>query len=220
MGGLQDMAGRLTLTVLVNGARRHWRAIAGAALLAVLGSGAWLGYAVHRGARERDAEAAFSRALAEVRKLEAPKDRDEAAVAKFRAVSEGFPGTQAGGEALLRLARRLFDGGKVDEARAAYARYLQDYSAGPLRMMAAIGKAYAEESKGDLAAAEQTLLAAIAWGKDDPLAGEAQVALARIFESQKKTDEAVKVYSQLAEKLPQTRWGQHALERIAFLKGR
>ena len=87
-------------------------------------------------------------------------------------------------------------------------------------MMAAIGKAYAEETKGDLAAAEKTLVAAIDGGKDDPLVGEAELALARVYEGLKKTDDAVKTYGQLAEKFPQTHWGQYALERMASLRAK
>ncbi len=85
-------------------------------------------------------------------------------------------------------------------------------------MMAAIGKAYAEESKGDLAAAEKTLTAAIEKRKNDPLVGEAETSLARVYEGLKRPDEALKVYGQVAESFPQTRWGQYALERMGSLK--
>ncbi len=85
-------------------------------------------------------------------------------------------------------------------------------------MMAAIGKAYAEENKGDLSTAEKTLTAAIDRRKNDPLVGEAQVGLARVYEGLKKPEAALKVYGQVAETLPQTSWGQLALERMGSLK--
>jgi TolA-binding protein len=84
--------------------------------------------------------------------------------------------------------------------------------------MAGIGKAYAEEAKGDLVAAERTLSQLVEIAPDDPLAGEAYSTLAHVYEVMKKPDEAVRVYNQIAERFTQTHWAQNALQRMSALK--
>ncbi len=218
MARMREVFGGLTLANVAGAIVQNWRLIVAGLALGVVALGVWAGYDWYQSRREAEARDAFLKGASEIRKISDVKLRDEAAVKQFRLVSEQYAGTEAGGEAMVRLGHRLFDMGKYDEAREAYAKYLQGYSRGPLAMMAALGKAYAEESKGDLAAAEKSLAAAIDRGKDDALLGEAQVNLARVYEGLKKPDEALKVYGQVAETLPQTRWGQFALERMGSLK--
>lgn len=208
----------LTLARIAESAYQNWRLFVAGFAIAIVGLGAWMGYEWYQSQREREAGAALMKAYAEIRKHEAAKEREEAAIKQFRSVWEQHRGTRTGGEALVRLGNRFYENGKYDEAREAFANYLQEYSRGPLRMMAGIGRAYAEEAKGDLAAAERTLEAAVDTGKEDPLLGEAQIALARVYEGMKKTEAAMKVYGQVSEKFPQTRWAQYALDRMASLK--
>ena len=85
-------------------------------------------------------------------------------------------------------------------------------------MEAALGKAYAQESKGDLQGAAQTLSKILERDKDNPLAGEASVSLGRVYEELKKQDDALRVYGEVAEKHPETRWAQYALQRMSVLK--
>ena len=220
MANIREFFRDFTLANLAGAIYQSWRVIVAGVALGVLALGAWVGYDWYQSRRDGEASLALIKASAEIRKQQDTKGRDEAAIKLFRLVSEQHPGTHAGGEALIRLGHRLYDAGKYDEARDAFGKYVQDYSRGPLRTMAGIGKAYAEEAKGDLGAAEKTLLAAIDGGKDDPLFGEAKLGLARIYEGLKKTDDAVKIYEQLAEKFPQTHWGQYALERMASLRAK
>jgi TolA-binding protein len=84
--------------------------------------------------------------------------------------------------------------------------------------MAGLGKAYAQEAKGDLQGATQTLSQLLDREKNDPLAGEAYMSLARAYEGMKKPDDAMQVYGQVVEKYPQTRWAQYALQRMSALK--
>lgn len=220
MARVRELFGSLTLPRLAEAAYRNWRQVVAGVVIAVLGLGGWMGYAWYRMQREHEASAAMTRAFAEIRKHEGAKEREEAATTQFRAVAKEYPGTPTGGEALIRLGNRLYEAGKYDDAREAFARYVQDHRRGPLWMMAALGKAYAEEAKGDLAAAEGTLTGAIDRGKGDPLLGEAELALGRIYEGLKRMDDALRIYGQVAERFPQTRWSQYALDRMASLKSK
>jgi predicted negative regulator of RcsB-dependent stress response len=200
---------------------RNWRLLVGAIVLVAVGGGVWAGYDWYQAHREAEARAAMVQAYTEIRKVESgSKDRDEAVRKMLERLSVEQKGTKVGGEALVRLGNRLYEAGKFDEARDTFAKYLQEYSGGPLHAAAAIGKAYAEESKGDLPAAEKTLQAAADTYKADPMLGEVQMNLARIFEQAKKSDEALKLYGQVAEKYPQSQWAQQAMERMGRLKSK
>jgi TolA-binding protein len=85
-------------------------------------------------------------------------------------------------------------------------------------MEAGLGKAYALEAKGDFQGASQTLSQTLDRDKEDPLAGEAYVSLARLYEEMKKSDDAMRVYGQVVEKYPQTRWAQYSLQKMSTLK--
>ena len=75
--------------------------------------------------------------------------------------------------------------------------------------------AYTEEAKGKLDEAVQTLTEITTTQKDDPLIGEALVSLGRLYEAQKKTDEAIKTYGQVAERYPNTSWAMQAQQRLS-----
>lgn len=217
MTRLMDVLRGLTLVGFVEGLIRRWRMVTGGLVVVLLAVGAWAGYEWYRARLEEKAVGALIQAYQGVRKIEEESQRETALIEQLRQVADQHAGTATAGESLLRLGNILYELGKYDQAREAFARYLGAYSRGPLRMKAAIGKAYAEESKGDLQAAEETLLSALRLAKGDPLTGEAEVSLARLYEAQKKTDEAVKLYGQIAEKYPHTQWAQIAAIRLPAL---
>lgn len=214
---------RNPLAALVGEAIRFARAqrtaiLAVVALLALAsagGAGYWW-YEKHR-------EEIAGRALAEAEDLlrgdkpGSPGKPDEA-MQHLRAVATQYRGTPSGEEALVRLGNLQYDGGKPDEARATFDEYLSAYPRGRFLVMAGLGKAYAQEAKGDFQGAAQTLSDIVGKAKDDPLAGEAYTSLARVYEELKKPDEAVRIYGQIAEKYSQTQWAQHALQRMSDLK--
>jgi TolA-binding protein len=136
----------------------------------------------------------------------------------YAEIAAKYPGTVAAEEAVIRLGNLHFEGSKYDEAVAVYGNYLTSYPHGRFRAMAGIGKAYAEEAKGDLPAAEKTLTQFVESLKDDPLGGEAYSTLAHVYEAIKKPEDALRIYSQIAERFPQTHWAQNALQRMSALK--
>ena len=103
---------------------------------------------------------------------------------------------------------------------ATFGKYLATYGRGHFRVLAGIGKAYAEEAKGDHQAAVKTLSEVVATVKDDPMLGEAYSDLGRFYEEAKKPEDALRVYGQIAERFPGTHWEQRALRRMATLKAK
>ncbi len=190
------------------------------AAIAILGAavGAYLWY---EGRQETEARKALASAEAPLRpeKPETPPNTDEAAK-RLSEVATKYPRTVSAQEALIRLGNLRYDAGKYDDALAAYNQYLSQFPHGKFRVMAGIGKAYAEEAKGDLNAELKTLTSTVDSAGNDPLAGEAYSTLARTYEALKKPEDALRVYGQIAEKFPQTQWAQNALQRMSTLKAK
>ena len=193
-------------------------AVLAAALVIVAAGAAYWWYQTRQ---EREASMALAEAQATLRgdKPGAPGNLDES-MRRLHAIAQQYRGTESAEEALIRLGNLQFDNGKLDEAKATFGEYLNTYSRGRFILMAGLGKAYAEEAKGDLQGATQTLSDILDRRNDSALAGEAYSALARINEGLKKPDEAMRVYNQIVERYPQTSWAQNALERMSGLKSK
>jgi TolA-binding protein len=181
--------------------------------------GSFAAYTWHRTVQEREAQGLLMKASSAMwgGAPGAQRNPDEAKKV-YAEVAAKYPGTVAAEEALIRLGNLQFEGNRYDEAIAAYGNYLTSYPSGRLRAMAGIGKAYAEEAKSDLPAAEKTLTQLVESVKDDPLAGEAYSSLAHVYEAMKKPEDALRIYNQIAERFPQTHWTQNALQRMSALK--
>ncbi len=183
-------------------------------VLAAAGAYSW--YWIHQGQLARVALAHAEEAL-RTEAPGAPANTDEA-MKRFEATAKGYAGTDSAQEALIRLGNLQYEAGKMDEARATYAEYLKTYPRGRYLLMAAIGKAYVDESKGDYQAGVDTLSKALDRAKNSPLAGEGYYDLARLYEEMKKPEDALRVYNQIVEGYSKTFWAQQALQRIASLK--
>ncbi len=186
------------------------------ALVAAAAAGA---YGWYQERQERAAQTLFVTAQAALvqDKQGAPVNPEEAKKV-YAEIADRYPGTVSAEESLIRLGNLQYDGGKTAEAIATFGRYLTTYSPGRFRVMAGVGKAYAEEAAGNLSAAEKTLNDLLPTVADDPLAGEAYTSLAHVYEVMKKPEEALRVYGQIAERFAQTHWGQNAVQRMGTLK--
>jgi predicted negative regulator of RcsB-dependent stress response len=197
------------------------RAVAvGAVAIALAGGLGFGAYAWYQERQEADGRRALIAVSAKLR-TEKPGEtanRDEA-LKLLQEVASTHAGTLAAEEALVRVGNYQYEAQKFDEAIAIAAKYLQEYPRGRYRVMTAISKAYAEEGKGKPDVAIQTLLEITSASKDDPLVGEALLNLGRLYETQKKSDEALKIYSQVSERYPNSHWGQVALQRMGRVKG-
>jgi len=198
--------------------RAHRVAVLSVAVAVVIATIAGLGFRWYQGRREGEADRALAQAygVLQSQNPQTPGDPVEA-MKQLRAVAQNFRGTRAAEEALLKVAYMQYDGQKLDEALATFEEYDREYPRGRFRIMADLGKGYALMAKKDLDGAAQTFSGIIAKEPRDPLVGEAYMSLARVYEAQKKTDEAVKIYGQVVEKFPQTNWSQDALQRMGAL---
>ncbi len=191
--------------------------VAGVALIGI-GLGAYFWYESHQEALAQQAFAYAEQAMRTEKPGEAPKV-DEA-LKRLSEVPDKFPRTMPAQQALILIGNIRFDGGKFDDALSAYNRYLSQFPRGKFRVIAAVGKAYAQEAKGDLQGEAATLTDIIAAAPNDPMLGEAYSTLGRVYESLKKPEDALKIYGQIAEKYPQTAWAQNALQRMSALKAK
>ncbi len=168
-------------------------------------------------------EAAANRGLVEARMATpggqpgSPANVEEA-TRRLQEVVRQYPKSRSAEEALIDLGNLQYNAGKLDEALGTYSRYLDMFPRGRFTLMATLGKAYAQEAKGDLQGAAQTLSRALDREGKNPLAGEAYLSLARVYEEMRKTEDAMRVYGQVVEKFDQTHWAQQALERMSALK--
>ena len=107
----------------------------GAAIGAVA-IGAWSIYGWHRNQAEAEANAALF-------KVDAPGTGPEntpgPSAETFLQVAARYPGTSAGGRALLFAADALFRAGKFGEAKTQFENFLRDYAEHPLAATAAFG---------------------------------------------------------------------------------
>jgi len=190
-------------------------AVAAAAVLGIAGGGYWW----YQERQDADAARALAGAYAVLRGEEAGKPGTlEEAVKRFREITDQHRGTRSAEEAQIVVGNLYYETGKVDEALSSYDEYLSRHPRGRFRMMAGLGKAYALEAKGDLKGAAQILSGVIEGDRENPLAGEAYMSLARAYEGLKKPEDAMRVYGQVVERFSQTNWAQQALQRMSVLK--
>lgn len=201
--------------------RDHKRLVVGALAGVLAVAVAASVYTWYQARQERDAQRVLGTAqLARAGEAGVGSKTPDQVRALYGEVASKYPRTVAAEEALVRLGDLEFQGGKYGEAIAAFGDYLTRFPRGRFLVMAGIGKAYAEEAKGDLPAAEKTLSRVVDRGKDDPLAGEAYSSLARVYEAMGKPEDAVRVYGQIADRFTQTHWAQNALQRMSVLKSK
>ncbi len=175
----------------------------------------------HQQRQEQEASRLLGNAFAATRgEGQGSTANPEEAAKLFREVVKQYPKSASAEEALIALGDLQFDAKKLDDALVSFTQYLTTFPRGRFVMEAALGKAYTQEAKGDLQGATQTLSQVLDIRKDDPLAGEAYMSLARMYEEAKKSDDAIRVYGEVAEKYPQTRWAQNAMQKMNTLKSK
>ena len=197
--------------------------LAVAVVLAIGASGAGV-YWWHWQRQEEEASRLLGDALTAMRSEQPASPQSasnpEEATKMFQEVVKQHPKTGSAEEALIALGNMQYGVGKIDEALGSFNQYMATFPRGRFILEAGLGKAYAQEVKRDFDGAARTLSTTLDHEKNDPLAGEAYMSLARIYEEMKKPEDAMRVYGQVVEKYPGTRWGQQALMRMTDLKSK
>ena len=164
-------------------------------------------YFVHQRQVEYSASEALSRIEAQFALPGAA--RNESAEPYLKVANE-HAGTVAAARALLQAGTILFDQGKYAEAQTQFQRFIRDYSESPLRGNAMLGNAACLDAlaKPEEAAAAYRSVSEQRAG--EPAATQAKFALARIYESQGKLDQARTLYEDVARADPQGTAGNEA----------
>jgi TolA-binding protein len=179
------------------------------------------GYWWYQQRQEEAASRVLARALMAMRgQPPGSAGNPEEASKRLQEVVQQYPQSRSAEEALIELGSLQYNAGKTDQALATYSQYLDAFPRGRFALIAALGKAYSQEAKGDFPGAAQTLSQALESAKTNALAGEAYMALARVYEEMKKTDDAMRVYGEVVEKYGQSHWAQHAMQRMTALKAK
>jgi len=190
-------------------------AVGGLVIVACLVAGYWW----YQEEQEEKASRILAGAFTAVREEQpGPAPSTNGAAKRFRDLVQQYPRTRSAEEALIALGNLQYGENKIDEALGTFSEYLSAFPRGRFRIMAGLGKAYAQEAKGDLQGGVKTLSDLLDRYKDDPLAGEAYSSLARLYEGLNKTEDAMRVYGQITERYPQSQWAQRALQRMSLLK--
>jgi predicted negative regulator of RcsB-dependent stress response len=164
----------------------------------------------HKNQREIAADAALF-------KLGLPMLQSDAtipATAKdFQKIALDFSGTSAAERAMLESAGLLFSEGNFVDAQAQFKKFQTEYGSSRLAGIAAIGVAAcldAQTNKTDEAiAAYKEVLTRF---PSESVAGQARIALGRIYEAKKQPDVALKYYDEILKASVRSGWASEATE--------
>lgn len=199
--------------------REKRRVVLAAFTCLVVVAGMVAGYWQYQERQEEEASRILAGAFAAIRgEQPGPSGNPEEAAKRFREVVQQYPRTRCAEEALIALGNLQYGANKIDEALGTFSEYLSAFPRGRFRVMAGLGRAYAQEARGDLLGGVQTLSVLLDRHKDDPLAGEAYLSLGRLYELLQKTDEAMRIYGVVTERYAQSQWAQRGLQRMSILK--
>jgi predicted negative regulator of RcsB-dependent stress response len=169
--------------------------VAGVAVLAIAVGVLLVGRS--RSIRNREAAGQFRQAQVQLESGSAA-----AAATEFEALAQNASGTPFGRLAGLYRGHALLEQGDAAGAATAYTQYLSTASAPDyLRQQALLGLGRAKELAGDASGAHDAYLEAEKL--EGPARSEASLGVARMLETQGKTDEARAIYARLVKESPE-----------------
>lgn len=185
--------------------RRNSRWVSAAAVLAVVCGVAVWGWTVYKHRRENQAQELHGQAYSlyargvEETDISASKELMEKAVEKFQAVIKEFPDTRTAWMARMYRARASYALGKYEEALKDFEAALASVPSGDdgtMRALALQGLGLAFQAKGDWEKAARAFQS-IKEAAGGSFGRMAELELARCYEKQGKTKEALSVYQSL-----------------------
>jgi len=136
----------------------------------------------------------------------------------FRAVMDQYAGTPAAGNAALRLAQLLRTEGQYDESAAVLRDFIANYPTHPLVCGGWTSLGITLEKKGDMDGALEAYTAAITHFPDSFTTPPAMMAQARIALERGNSDEARRIYTDIAARFNQTLYGMEAMRNLRFIQ--
>jgi TolA-binding protein len=132
-------------------------------------------------------------------------------------IANDFSGTSAAERARLLAATAFFTEGKYSDAEREFSAFTREFPSSPWVSTAAYGVACAQEAqnKPDAVASYQNVATAHA---NSPVGDDAKLALARIHESRKQPDQALRFYNELLVPRPGAQPGEPAHPEAATRK--
>jgi len=137
--------------------------------------------------------------------------------AEFQAVVQKYPGTVAAGNATLRLADKLREEKKYDEAVKVLRNFVEKNPGHPLAAggWTSIGATY--ELEGKLDEAFEAYASAIAKYPDAYTTPISKMAQARIYLQKGKKEDARRTYQDVVVRFPQSIFAQQAKSELHFI---
>lgn len=116
----------------------------------------------------------------------------------YTRVASEHAGTKAAGRALLQAGGIYFTQGKYAEAQAQFQKFLNEYPDSPLRAQSSLGIAACLDALAKPDEAATAYKAVIDRNPGEAVTIQAKFALARVYETQNKLSDALKLYEDLA----------------------
>ena len=130
----------------------------------------------------------------------------------LRYIVEEYGSTAAGHEAALLLGNSYYALGKYDSAERAFEHASSDYPL--IKASVEAGRAAIFEHRGNKTEAAKLFESAAGRDKTNPLDGDYLLSAARDYEGAKQTDDAVRLYRQIAGDFPNTQFDDAAKREL------
>jgi tetratricopeptide (TPR) repeat protein len=183
-----------------------WKLVGGAVALVVIG----LGYAIYQRLAS-EAEAAASGALLTAQRQKAQEGGESRPNAQaLLQVAAEHHGTAAGGRALLFGAEALFREGKFTEAKNEFDKFIREYGDSTEIASAVFGVAACWDAMTKTNEAVTGYQDVVTRYGNAPVANQAKLALARLYDARNDSAQALKLYDELSRPTAQSAWGPEA----------
>jgi len=152
-----------------------------------------------------------------------PEDRKNElsrALQIFQLVMNQYASTPAYGDALFYMGNALFASGNYNEAVQRFQDYLKKFPKRYLAPYAVESTGYCYEQLGDLAKAADYYNRVKKMFPDSSIASRVGINIGRLAELQGNIKAAAESYQSVMNTAPNTKWGQQARLRLAFLEAK
>ncbi len=123
-------------------------------------------------------------------------------------VAQEYSGTSAAERARILAATAYFTEGRYADAEKEFSQFVKDHAESPWVAEAAYGVASSQEAQNKINEAQASYQNVATAYSNSSLADDAKIALARIYEAQKKPDQALRIYNELLAPKPGAQPGE------------